>query len=541
MPSLLRLALLATLATLHGAAPAAIADVPFLPGIWTNGGGPCGEIYRFYDDGSFSSVQGSKSVTGRYEAERIDGTPAAAKVAWTIASDSGGQDCDGSAASSTGKRVERFVVLGASVLQARLCTAASGQQCGAPLTRDLPAGEYGTETLLNWAERSYPALFPAPASTQWLAPYLYRHYPASGNYVGISGDDVSVLGPVSGWAVQRVGSLIDFRCPVQGCVAAKVTDSVMAGPGMSAAITDGGDLLVWGTSGNMRLPPGVPVAGSPARKVATGVQQVAIGSHSALLLTGDGKVFEWGNWQSSLLLQQESDRLRQVPTDRPAKQVMVEGRTGVYRYPMLLLDDGTPINSGAPPISGLQSLNVGSGTPHAVRADGVAIRLVSDNLGKLAPVEGATDITMIACSGEHCLGLRKDKTVIVWGEDVLLLSVMPDRNQRKTTARPVAGLSNIVKVAAGDGSVYGHSAALTADGKLMLWGDNASLSRPVQLQVAGMEKIVDVHCATHCMARTADGSVWVWGKNPLAMTGSGPAGGTITTPQKVPGIALGAR
>lgn len=541
MYALLRLVFLGFCVGLHVAASAAIADVQFLLGRWTYEGSPCGEIYRFYSDGSFASVRGGKSVRGRYEAERLDASPAAAKVVWTIDEDNLGDDCEGIAGSSIGRRVERFVVLGRSALEARICGTASGTQCSAPLVRNVPPEEYGTEVLLNWAERTFPQLFPGPAPTQWLPPYLYRHYPSTGNYIGIAGDDVSLLGPVSGGVVQRVGSVIDFRCNVQGCAPAPVTGSVMAGPGMSAGITDSGDLLVWGSTANMRLAQGAPVPGSPARKVAAGVQQIAIGSYGAVYLTGDGKVFEWGAPAAALLAFEYSDVPHQVPTSRRVKQVMIEGSTGLYRYPVLLLDDGTPERSSAPAVTGLQSFNVGSGTAHAIRADGVAIRLVSDNLGVLAPVQGATDITMISCSGAHCLGLRKDKTVVAWGEDPLLLSVIPDRNQRKTTSRPVAGLSNIVKVAAGDGSLYGHSAALTADGKLMVWGDTGSLFRPVQLQVAGMENIVDIHCATHCLARTADGSVWVWGRDRLAMTGSAVGSDRITTPQKVPGIALGAR
>jgi uncharacterized protein (DUF1800 family) len=68
--------------------------------------------------------------------------------------------------------------------------------------------------LLDWAEQAYVGYFPGPASNQVLAPYVYRHYPATGNYVGVAGSDVYVLGPVSGGELLRVGSLADFAAEV---------------------------------------------------------------------------------------------------------------------------------------------------------------------------------------------------------------------------------------------------------------------------------------------------------------------------------------
>jgi uncharacterized protein (DUF1800 family) len=68
--------------------------------------------------------------------------------------------------------------------------------------------------LLDWAEQAYSEYFPGPASDQVLAPYVYRYYPATDNYVGVAGSDVYVLGPVSGGELLRVGSLGDFAALV---------------------------------------------------------------------------------------------------------------------------------------------------------------------------------------------------------------------------------------------------------------------------------------------------------------------------------------
>ncbi|MBI3368023.1 MAG: DUF1800 domain-containing protein [Burkholderiales bacterium] len=66
------------------------------------------------------------------------------------------------------------------------------------------------DELLDWAERHYPEYFPTHASSLRESPYIYRYYPATGNYAGTAGNDVYVLGPMSGGVLLRVGSLVDF-------------------------------------------------------------------------------------------------------------------------------------------------------------------------------------------------------------------------------------------------------------------------------------------------------------------------------------------
>ena len=73
--------------------------------------------------------------------------------------------------------------------------------------------------LLDWAERQFPHFFPGRRSDVHEEPYVYRHYPATGNYVGVAGADVYVLGPVSSGELLRVGSVADFAAMVQATIA----------------------------------------------------------------------------------------------------------------------------------------------------------------------------------------------------------------------------------------------------------------------------------------------------------------------------------
>lgn len=86
--------------------------------------------------------------------------------------------------------------------------------------------------LFDWAEATYPEHFPGRQTDQTLAPYVFRFYPTTGNYVGLSGQSIVILGPISGGAVVEVGKLADFACLVRPalCNTPPVAD---AGPAQS--------------------------------------------------------------------------------------------------------------------------------------------------------------------------------------------------------------------------------------------------------------------------------------------------------------------
>ena len=75
------------------------------------------------------------------------------------------------------------------------------------------------DCLFNWAERTYPNLFaPAGAVSATYAPYYYRYYSGTANYLATSSADnhVWVLGPASGNALLDVGPVASFLTPA-GC------------------------------------------------------------------------------------------------------------------------------------------------------------------------------------------------------------------------------------------------------------------------------------------------------------------------------------
>lgn len=86
------------------------------------------------------------------------------------------------------------------------------------------------DQLMDWAERQYPHLFaPAAQPTGIFPPYTYRHYPATGNYIGVAGTDIYVMGPLSQGQIALVGTLADFAC-----VAANIGCEVPGAPTITA-------------------------------------------------------------------------------------------------------------------------------------------------------------------------------------------------------------------------------------------------------------------------------------------------------------------
>ena len=76
-----------------------------------------------------------------------------------------------------------------------------------PLAESRVAPPAAVTDLFRWAERTYPHYFPAGPVDQSAAPYVYRYYASTLNYLGVDGQDVYVLGPVSSGELLRVGSL----------------------------------------------------------------------------------------------------------------------------------------------------------------------------------------------------------------------------------------------------------------------------------------------------------------------------------------------
>lgn len=199
---------------------------------------------------------------------RISTTVVFLLSAWLLASCGGGA-LDGSAGiqspqaavvsdalcSDAGAASGAYRQVGAQCL--RSSTALDAQPLrAAPAAGQLPQATGGlTATILmDWAEASFPQYFaPGGQANLFSAPYTYRFYPGTSNHLGVDGENIYVLGPMSGGTVQYVGNFTDFACRVlpQNCavpgaptIGAATARNAGASIAFTAPATSGGSPII---------------------------------------------------------------------------------------------------------------------------------------------------------------------------------------------------------------------------------------------------------------------------------------------------------
>jgi len=149
----------------------------------------------------------------------------------------------------------------------------------------------------------------------------------------------------------------------------------------------------------------------------------------------------------------------------------------------------------------------GGGHSLALRRDGTVIGWGNNDSGQIMSLAGLTNIVAVAAGGSHSLALRRNGTVMAWGANY------------SGQASPPVGLSNVVAVAAGST----HSLALRSDGTVRAWGDNSGWSGRATVP-AGLSNVVAVAAGTyHSLALRGDGTVIAWGANVVYYGGGGQA------------------
>ena len=113
--------------------------------------------------------------------------------------------------------------------------------------------------------------------------------------------------------------------------------------------------------------------------------------------------------------------------------------------------------------------------------------------GPTNPPAGLTNAAFVAAGFYHCLALTADGKVVAWGNS----------NYGQTNVPP--DLTNVVACAAG----ASHNLAVTSDGRVHAWGGNFYGETDVP---AGLSNVVQVSAGEyHSVALQADGRVVAWG------------------------------
>jgi alpha-tubulin suppressor-like RCC1 family protein len=272
------------------------------------------------------------------------------------------------------------------------------------------------------------------------------------------------------------------------------------------------------------------------------IEKVAAGAIHTLAYTKTGTLVAWGdNFMAQLGDGTVDERLLPVPVRDPPSGTVVKLGAGSY-HSMVLLEDGSLWGWGA---NNLSQLGIGWAAEQAmpVRVKGLASRHIVD----------------FVLGGDHCLALDSEGVLWAWGHNsdgqlgdgTTLDRDMPGR---------VMGMDgrNIIALAAG----YASSAVVLSDGSVFAWGDNAKgqlgdgtttdRKLPVSINALAGKKIQALSlggCGLgggHSLALSSDGGLWAWGDNAYGQLGIGsttastsPIAVTLPTGTKVRKIASG--
>lgn len=152
-----------------------------------------------------------------------------------------------------------------------------------------------TETLLNWAENTYPQFLPSRRATQSLDPWLYRFYPEANIYAGVNKNDngIYVLGGPWGDNPVFIDTLPNLISHIEssggnGSISACNTSNVPDGLSYSQS----GNVVSVTTNGQcIEIPSNINYCQTPMQATASGI---------SILSTIDVTAAEWSGITSDL-------------------------------------------------------------------------------------------------------------------------------------------------------------------------------------------------------------------------------------------------
>lgn len=366
--------------------------------------------------------------------------------------------------------------------------------------------------------------------------------------------------------------------PNPGPVSASGVAAVAAGSSHTCALTTAGGVKCWGDNSSGELGDGttterhIPV---DVPGLTSGVASVAAGrSHTCIATLADGAKC-WGrNDAGQLGNGTVTDYLTPNPTPTDvcanaacdsslsdvvsiaagdshtcalgaAGGVTCWGRNGDGQ-----LGDGTTANRATPVVvigleSGVAAISAGGFHTCALMTSGGAKCWGKNGEGQLgdgrscglectAPVDVSglsSGVAAIAAGGLHTCALRTDGGVLCWGFNFDGQVGDGTSGNIRTTPAEVFGLDSGIAAIGANGSFRGHACALTTQGGLKCWGDNAvgqlgdgsTTDRHVPVDVTGLTSGVAavVPGSGHTCAVMRTGGLKCWGDNSRGQLGDG--------------------
>lgn len=324
-----------------------------------------------------------------------------------------------------------------------------------------------------------------------------------------------------GWGANYASSLGTGLSASRVPLATRVQDvcqtAGMASDGTHALMrTAGGNCWAWGVNDNGQVGDGTNTSRTrPVQIPLSNVTKIAAGQYYSLALLADATVRSWG-FNADGRLGDGTTNQRNVPVVVAGLANVVDISAG-WSHALAVLADGTVRAWG---VNAAGQLGKQAG---GYETSPIVVRSSSDGLN----YANLANVTQVAAGRNHSLALLANGTVVSWGSNTKGQLGDPSTGVGRSYAKtvPIAGLTNIVAIAAGENTSY----ALGATGLLYAWGANTSGQigdgttrdrfTPVLVKLVGVTQIAAG--AGHAVAITGSGSVWTWGSNAEGQLGTG--------------------
>ncbi len=328
--------------------------------------------------------------------------------------------------------------------------------------------------------------------------------------------------------------------------------SVSLGYNYSAALTSSGRLFTWGynwdgqlgdgtTTGDRTSNRSTPTEITSRISLATGdkIIQVSLGNSHSAALTSSGRLFTWGYNEFGQLGVGIRTRNRSTPTEITSRISLATGDKIIsvslgYDHSAALTSNGRLFIWGRN-----DSGQLGDGTETQ--------RYTPTEITNHFSLSTGDKIIQVSLGDVHSAALTSSGRLFTWGNNLYgQLGDGTTISDRTTTERSTpTEITNRFSLATGDKIIqvslgYNHSAALTSEGRLFTWGNNADGQlgdgttffdaidkyTPTEItnrfSLATEDKIISVSLGSyHSAALTSSGRLFTWGINYSNQLGDG--------------------
>lgn len=321
-----------------------------------------------------------------------------------------------------------------------------------------------------------------------------------------------------------------------------------AGEDHSAAITQNGELWIWGRNKEFQLGyllgPGDDYSCTP-NKLMDDVASVALATNFSAAIKNNGELWTWGwNWKGVVGNEDTGSPHGFAPAKLMDDVVSVSlgylHAAAIKRDGSLWtwgenshgeLGDGTTNDSGnyEPKMimNNVAAVSLGTGYSAAIDCDG-ALWMWGDNSkgqfgngtteSSTTPIKVMDGVSAVSLGGSHTGVIMTDGSLLTWGWN---LDGQLGNGTTEDSRVPVKVMDDVASI-----SFRGcNSSAVKKDGTLLVWGDGAYNQVGVTYwdQLKPVQYLEGVVCASVGMNHTAalkqDGTLWTWGCNNYGQLG----------------------